>query len=64
MVTEQVVSVDSQVRIQRSGLKAGPPPDEIQEPWGYILQDSHGNPPQKFRQLIPPVARIISARMG
>jgi hypothetical protein len=48
IVTETVVSVGPQIRIQRSGLKAGPLPDEIQEPWGYILQDPHWNPPQRF----------------
>ena len=53
IVTEKVVSVGKQVRIERSGLKAGPLPDEIQEPWGYILQDPHWNPPQKFLQPLP-----------
>ena len=47
-VTERVVSVGEQVRIQRSGVKAGPLPDEIQSPWGYILQDARWSPPQKF----------------
>jgi hypothetical protein len=53
IVTEKVVSIGPQVRIQRSGLKAGPLPDEIQEPWGYILQDPHWSPPQKFQQALP-----------
>lgn len=53
IVTEQVVSVGPQIRIQRVGQKAGPLPDEIQEPWGYILQDPHWNPPQKFLKAIP-----------
>ena len=53
VVTEKVVSVGPQIRIQRSGLKAGPLPDEIQEPWGYILQDPHWSPPQKFQQALP-----------
>ncbi|CAM3799601.1 hypothetical protein [Polynucleobacter arcticus] len=53
IITEEVVTVGPQVRIQRSGLKAGPLPDEIQQPWGYILQDSHWNPPQKFQQALP-----------
>ena len=52
-VTEKVVFVGPQIRIQRSGLKAGPLPDEIQEPWGYILQDPHWTPPQKFQQALP-----------
>ena len=53
VVTEKVVSVGPQIRIQRSGLKAGALPDEIQEPWGYVLQDPHWNPPQKFVKPIP-----------
>jgi hypothetical protein len=53
VVTERVVSVAPQIRIERSGLKAGPLPDEIQGPWGYIVQDPHWNPPQKFQQAIP-----------
>lgn len=53
IITEEVVTVGPQVRIQRSGLKAGPLPDEIQQPWGYILQDPHWNPPQKFQQALP-----------
>lgn len=52
IVTEKVVSVGSQIRIERSGQKAGPLPDEIQQPWGYILQDPHWNPPQRFLQPI------------
>lgn len=53
VVTETVVSVGSQVVIARQGVKAGPLPDEIQEPWGYILQDPHWNPPQKFLRPMP-----------
>ncbi len=53
IVTEKVVSVGPQIRIERSGLKAGQLPDEIQQPWGYILQDPHWSPPQKFLQPIP-----------
>ena len=53
IVTEKVVSVGPQIRIERSGLKAGRLPDEIQEPWGYVLQDPHWSPPQKFLQPIP-----------
>jgi hypothetical protein len=53
IVTETVVSVGPQIRIQRSGLKTGPLPDEIQEPWGFILQDPHWNPPQRFLKPTP-----------
>ncbi len=52
-VTEKVVSVGNEVRIARSGSKAGPLPDEVQSPWGYVLQDPHWNPPQKFQTAIP-----------
>jgi hypothetical protein len=53
IVTEKVVSVGPQIRIERSGLKAGLLPNEIQQPWGYILQDPHWSPPQRFLQPIP-----------
>ena len=52
-VTETVVSITPQIRIQRSGLKAGPLPDEIQESWGYVLQDPQWSPPQRFQQALP-----------
>ena len=52
-VTEKVVSVGNEVRIARSGSKAGPLPDEVQSPWGYVLQDPHWSPPQKFQTAIP-----------
>lgn len=53
IVTEKVVSVGDKVRIARSGLKAGPLPDEIQSPWGFIEQDPHWQPTQKFSKPIP-----------
>jgi hypothetical protein len=53
IVTETVVSIGPQIRIARSGLKAGPLPDEIQGPWGYVILDPHWSPPQKFQQAIP-----------
>jgi hypothetical protein len=53
VVTERVVSVGSRVKIAREGVKLGQLPDEIQEPWGYILQDPHWSPPQKFLQPMP-----------
>ncbi len=52
-VTERVVAVGSEIRIARSGAKAGPLLDEVQSPWGYVLQDPHWSPPQKFSQSIP-----------
>ena len=52
-VTEKVVSVGAEVRIARSGAKAGPLPDEVQSPWGYVLQDPHWSPPQRFDRAIP-----------
>ena len=52
-ITERVVSVGDQIRISRSGVKAGPLPDEIQSPWGYVIQDPHWQPPQKFSKAMP-----------
>ena len=52
-VTERVVSVDGEVRIARTGVKAGVLPDEIQSPWGYVLQDPHWKPTQKFSKPVP-----------
>jgi len=53
IVTEKVVAVGGEIRIARSGAKAGPLPDEIQSPWGFVLQDPHWQPPQKFSKAIP-----------
>jgi hypothetical protein len=52
-VTERVVAVDKEVRIERSGVKAGRLPDEIQSPAGFILQDTRWSPPQLFHQALP-----------
>jgi hypothetical protein len=52
-VTERVVAVDKEVRIERIGVKAGRLPDEIQSPSGFVLQDPHWSPPQLFQQAIP-----------
>ncbi|MDE2260879.1 MAG: hypothetical protein KGK17_11210 [Betaproteobacteria bacterium] len=53
VVTETVVAVGDQVRIRRSSSKAGILMDEIQNPWGMILQDPHWEPPQLFTAAIP-----------
>ena len=53
VVTERVISVGQEVRIQRNGANAGPLADEIQEPWGFIIQDPHWSPPQKFQNALP-----------
>ena len=52
-ITERVVSVGDQIRISRVGVKAGPLPDEIQSPWGFVVQDPHWNPPQKLTAPVP-----------
>jgi hypothetical protein len=52
-VTEKIVSIGDVIRIQRVGIKAGQLPDEVQSPWGYVLQDPHWSPPQKFQQPLP-----------
>jgi len=53
VVTEKVVSVGEQIRISRVGIKAGQLPDEIQSPWGYVIQDPHWSPPQKLIPAVP-----------
>ena len=53
VVTETVVEVGSVVRISRHGKKMGPLPDEIQQPWGMILQDPNWTPSQRFTKTIP-----------
>lgn len=53
IVTETVVSVQPQIRIERNGQKSGRLPDEIQESWGFVLQDPQWNPPQRFQQALP-----------
>jgi hypothetical protein len=41
------------VRIAREGKKLGKLPDEIQAPWGKIIQDPHWTPPQVFTKAVP-----------
>ncbi len=53
ILTETVVSVSPKVQIAREGKKLGKLPDEIQEPWGMILQDPHWIPPQRFTKAVP-----------
>jgi len=53
VVTERVVAITPQIRIERFGQKSGPLPDEIQEPWGYVVQDPQWNPPQRFEKALP-----------
>ena len=52
-VTERVESVGTEIRISRIGAKAGILPDEIQAPWGFVLQDPHWKPTQRFQPVIP-----------
>jgi hypothetical protein len=52
-VTERVVAVNKEILIERTGIKAGRLPDEIQSPWGYVLQDPRWSPPQLFQQVMP-----------
>ena len=53
VVTETVVEVGPVVRIARQGQKLGQLPDEIQQPWGMVLQDPHWTPPQRFTKAVP-----------
>lgn len=52
VLTETVVEVGATVRIARHGQKLGPLPDEIQQPWGMVLQDPHWTPPQRFTKVV------------
>ena len=51
-VTEKVVSVGNEIRIARSSAKTGSLPDEIQSPWGFVVQDPHWKPAQIFAKPI------------
>jgi hypothetical protein len=53
IVTETVVSLKPQIRIERTSQKLGRLPDEIQEPWGYVVQDPQWNPAQRFQDALP-----------
>jgi len=53
VITEKVISVGDQIRISRTGVKAGQLPDEIQSPWGFVIQDPHWSPPQQFSPAVP-----------
>lgn len=53
VLTETVVEVGPTVRIARQGQKLGRLLDEIQQPWGMILQDPHWTPPQRFTKAVP-----------
>ncbi len=53
MITEKVVAVGEEIRIQRTSSSNGALPDEIQRPWGRILQDSHWSPTPRFSTPLP-----------
>lgn len=53
IVTETVVSLQPQIRIERTSQKLGRLPDEIQDSWGYVVQDPQWNPPQRFQEALP-----------
>ncbi|MDE2260310.1 MAG: hypothetical protein KGK17_08315 [Betaproteobacteria bacterium] len=53
VITEKVVAVGDKIRIQRTSSKIGALPDEIQGPWGMILQDSHWTPAPRFSTALP-----------
>lgn len=53
IVTETVVSLKPQIRIERTGQKFGRLPDEIQDSWGYVIQDPQWNPTQRFQEALP-----------
>ncbi len=53
VVTEKVVAVGDTVRIARTSPTLGPLPDEIQKPWGTIVQDPHWSPAVRFTKPLP-----------
>ncbi len=53
ILTETVIEIGPRVRIAREGKKLGKLPDEIQAPWGKIIQDPHWTPPQVFTKAVP-----------
>jgi len=53
ILTETVVEISPRIRIERQGKKLGKLPDEIQAPWGKIIQDPHWTPPQVFIKALP-----------
>ncbi len=53
ILTETVVEIGPRVRIAREGKKSGRLPDEIQGPWGRIVQDPHWTPTQVFTKPVP-----------
>jgi hypothetical protein len=53
VLTEKVVSVGDKIHIQRSSDIAGVLPDEIQGPWGMIVQDPHWSPVPLFTNPLP-----------
>lgn len=52
-LTETVLSVDGQIRIGRTSAQQGPLAEEIQSPWGMILQDPHWKPRVLFSEALP-----------
>lgn len=53
IVTETVVSLKPQIRIERASQKLGRLPDEIQDSWGFVVQDPQWNPTQRFQDALP-----------
>ncbi len=53
VLTEKVVAVEDKIHIQRSSDIAGALPDEIQGPWGMIVQDPHWTPVPFFSPALP-----------
>jgi hypothetical protein len=52
-VTETISSVDPVVRIARTSQSNGAMHDEIQSPWGHVVQDSHWDLPVTFTTPLP-----------
>ncbi len=53
VLTEKVVALGDKIHIQRTSNIAGALPDEVQGPWGMIMQDPHWSPVPLFSTALP-----------
>ncbi len=51
-VTEAVIAVSPDIRLQRTSARHGALAEEVQRPWGMIAQDPHWDPPVVFLEPI------------
>lgn len=53
VLTERVVEVGERIRIERIDDRKGLLTEEVHDRWGYILQDPHWDPAQRYDRGIP-----------